>query len=175
MRPVSRSSYAHRLHRSLHGGKLPPFQLRVHALLTQHSNFRTCASGNYGAATSSLISNDSFTFRPGSRRLISPGAPGQHTPGCHAGVHLPGSFCPPDTQRGAAFAETVCPLAVITKRSPETACPTYGHNQQAHAVPVRTRPLHGQRTNLNHRTQFFVKQRRQAIVPREAISALMPQ
>ncbi len=149
--------------------------MRVHALLTQHSNFRTCASAIYGAATSSLISNDSFTFRPDRRRLISPGAPGRHTPGCHAALHLPGSFCPPDTQRSAAFVNTVCPLAVITKRSPETAWPHNGRNQQAHAVPVPLQLLYGSGSNLNHRTQFFAKQCSQATSPRVAISASMPQ
>ncbi len=149
--------------------------MRVHALLTQYGNFRTCAMAIYGAATSSLISNDSFTFRQDRRRLISPDAPDRHTPGCQQALHLPGSFCPPDTQRSAASLNTVCPLAVITKRSPETACQHNGRNPQAHAVPVRTRPLQVSGTNLNHRTQFFVKQRRQGSSPRVAISASMPQ
>ncbi len=149
--------------------------MRVHALLTQHGNFRAPPVAINGAATSSLISNDSFTSGPDRRRLISPGAPDRHTPGVTQALHLPGRFCPPDTQRGGLSLNTVCPLAVITKRSPETPGQHNGRNQQGHAVPVPLQRFTISSSNLNHRTQFFVKQRPRRSSPREAISASMPQ
>jgi hypothetical protein len=59
----------------------------------------------YGAAMSSLISKESFTFRPGSvvgfRLVLLIGA----FRVVAQTLHLPGGFRPPHAQRGAAFAE----------------------------------------------------------------------
>ena len=80
-------------------------------------------------------------------------------------LHLPGSFCPPDTQRGAAFAEYSLPVGGNHK--------TVTGNRLPNIMDAIRKPMLCQYrfncftvsgTNLNHRTQFFVKQRRQAIV-----------
>ena len=80
-------------------------------------------------------------------------------------LHLPGSFCPPDTQRGAAFAKYSLPVGGNHK--------TVTGNRLPNIMDAISKPMLCQyrfngftvsSSNLNHRTQFFVKQRRQAIV-----------
>ncbi len=149
--------------------------MRVHALLTQHSNFGRAPVAIYGAATSSLISNEVLHSGPDRRRLISPGAPGRPLRVVTQALHLPGSFCPPDTNVVRLSLNTVCPLAVITKRSRKPPAQHNGRNQQAHAVPVRFNCFTVSGTNLNHRPQFFVNNAARRSSPRVAISASMPQ
>src|SRR5699024_2174397 len=87
------------------------FNMRVHALLTQYGNFRTCASGNIRCCHIFVDIERQFYIQArigvvrfrlmlliGTLRVVT------------QALHLPGSFCPPDTQRGAAFAEYSLPV-----------------------------------------------------------------
>ena len=79
-------------------------------------------------------------------------------------LHLPGGFCPPHAQRGAAFAEhrvAVCfnDEAVTLNGFAQivhAVCQTVLRQNRFNRVAIR-------RTYLNHRTQLFIEQRRQTV------------
>lgn len=101
------------------------FNMRVHALLTQYGNFRTCASGNIRCCHIFVDIERQFYIQArigvvrfrlmlliGTLRVVT------------QALHLPGSSAHQTRNVVRLSLNTVCPLAVITKRSPETACPT---------------------------------------------------
>ena len=142
------------------------FNMRVHALLTQYGNFRTCASSNIRCCHIFVDIERQFHIQArigvvGFRLMFLIGTFRVVT----QALHLPGSFCPPDTQRSAAFAEYSLPVGGNHK--------TVTGNRLANIMDAISKAMLCQYrfncftvsgSNLNHRTQFFVKQRRQAIV-----------
>ena len=133
------------LHQSLHGESCRHFNMRVHALLTQHGNFRT----RQYIRCCHIFVDIERQFHIQARigvvrfRLVLPiGTLGLSRRRCC----ICRSFCPPDTQRSAAFAEYSPPVGGNHKTVTGNRLPNIMDAiSNPHAVPVRTRPLHGQR------------------------------
>ena len=141
------------------------FNVGVHALLAQYGHFGTRTGGDvrsgnifvdikrqFNVETRVRIVGFSVVFLIGAFRIVT------------QTLHLPGGFRPPHTQGCTAFAKHR--LAVSGQVEAVTfngftkevyaVCQAMGSQNRFHRLTLSS-------TNLNHRTQFFVKQRRQTI------------